>query len=182
MSERSTFLASSHILSYGTLLGLQTYQTFVGGIIAFKTLPRPQFSTLQSAIFPVYFGLQTALPFVLAITYPGERTIANSVPKGVVGLLAEDNRVTTLLPILATFLSGLTNSLILRPATARVKRQREHQEIVDKKKYTDAPPHSEKMARLNKSFARLHGISSLVNIVGLAATVYYGTVLAKRLD
>lgn len=38
------------------------------------------------------------------------------------------------------------------------------------------------MMALNKKFGRLHGLSSLINMVSLIATVYYGVVLSKRLS
>lgn len=37
------------------------------------------------------------------------------------------------------------------------------------------------MQRLNKSFAKLHGASSLSNIIGLGAMLVYGMVLAEKL-
>jgi len=38
------------------------------------------------------------------------------------------------------------------------------------------------MITLNKRFGRVHGMSSLVNMVSLIATVWYGAVLSKRLE
>ena len=38
------------------------------------------------------------------------------------------------------------------------------------------------MMRMNKLFGRMHGISSLLNMVGFAATVWYGVTLAERLQ
>lgn len=38
------------------------------------------------------------------------------------------------------------------------------------------------MLALNKKFGRVHGISSLVNLLSLVATVWYGAVLSKRLE
>jgi hypothetical protein len=38
------------------------------------------------------------------------------------------------------------------------------------------------MVALNKRFGRVHGMSSLVNMVSLIATVWYGAVLSKRLE
>ena len=61
-----------HILTYGTLLGSNLQNTFLAGPIAYKCLPRPQFSTLQQNIFPPFFSFQTALPLILALTWPGE--------------------------------------------------------------------------------------------------------------
>lgn len=52
----------------------------------------------------------------------------------------------------------------------------------DGKRSYDPPPHSKEMRALNKKFARVHGISSLVNMVTLAATIYYGSVIGKQLS
>lgn len=38
------------------------------------------------------------------------------------------------------------------------------------------------MQRLNKSFGRLHGVSSLLNMAGLIATMWYGVTLAERME
>ncbi|PGH30207.1 hypothetical protein GX50_07034 [[Emmonsia] crescens] len=177
-----SLLAPFHIFSYGTLLGAQVYQTFVGGIIAFKTLPRPQFSTLQASIFPVYFSLQTALPLVVAITYPGVKTFMGRGPSSLSGVFAEDQRTKTLLPLLTMFLAGLTNRLVVGPMTAKIMRQKKHQETIDGKKSYDPPPHSKEMLRLNKSFARVHGVCSLISLLSLSSAVWYGVVLADRLE
>lgn len=54
-------------------------------------------------------------------------------------------------------------------------------ETRDGKKYYDPGPKSLEMQRLNKSFMRLHGASSLSNLAGLLAMVYYGFTLAEKL-
>lgn len=90
---------------------------------------------------------------------------------------------------------------ILRPMTMKVMQERKHQgtfmvayillclifkltriETRDGKKSYDSPPHSKEMAALNKRFGKVHGVSSLVNLVTLLATVYYGAVLGKKLS
>lgn len=55
-------------------------------------------------------------------------------------------------------------------------------ETRDEKKYYDSGPHSSEMERLNKAFGRMHGFSALTNLVGLGVTVWYGFILAKRLQ
>ena len=170
--------------------------------MAYKALPRPQFSSLQQAIFPVYFSLQTALPVVLALTYPGEKSslISSSTPAGLGGFLAEKNRISVLVPLVTVFASSLANLLVIGPATTRIMRERKHQgtfmrnlmgaitsklitiETRDGKKSYDNPPHSKEMMKLNRSFARMHGASSLLNLAGLLATVWYGVTLAERLQ
>lgn len=121
-----------HILTYGALLGSNLFQTFLAGPIAFKALPRPSFSTLQQAIFPPYFILQTALPIALALTWPGERIAAAGGASirshaGCAGLLEENNRWIALVPIATMFATSLANWLVLGPATTKVMKERKHQ-------------------------------------------------------
>jgi len=121
-----------HILSYGTLLGTTFFHSFVGGVIAYQALPRPQFSRLMEKIFPYFFALQTALPLAMIMTYPGEllaqlggeQARANA---GLTGLLAENNRWTALTPMATILGTSLLNLLVLGPATTRVMKTRHHQ-------------------------------------------------------
>ncbi|KAL4980360.1 hypothetical protein BDW66DRAFT_54459 [Aspergillus desertorum] len=166
-----------HILSYGTLLGVQLYQSFVSGIIAFRALPRPQFAALQAKIFPTYFALQTALPIVVAVT-----ASRAGQPLGISGLLERDNQFSVLLPLATAFVTGLVNLSVLRKLTVDTMRERKHQETRDGKKSYDPPPHSKEMIALNKKFGRLHGLSSLVNLVTLGATIFYGVMLSRKLE
>lgn len=55
-------------------------------------------------------------------------------------------------------------------------------ETRDGKKSYDPAPHSKEMVALNRKFGRVHGISSLINLVSLVATIYYGAVLSKKLE
>ncbi|KAG9241902.1 hypothetical protein BJ878DRAFT_427088 [Calycina marina] len=174
--------APYHILAYGTLLGAQSFQTFVGGIVAFRALPRPQFSTLQQKIFPIYFGLQTALPAILALTYPAVRGLNRTAPGGLTGTFDVVNRWSVLVPIATMFVSGLVNVVYVGPTTTKIMKRRKHQETRDGKKSYDPAPHSEEMQRLNKSFGIMHGVSSLINLVEYIATVWYGFSLAERLQ
>ncbi|KAK0646597.1 hypothetical protein B0T16DRAFT_329666 [Cercophora newfieldiana] len=175
MAGSSLFsLAPYHILSYGTLLGTTFFHTFVGGIVSFQVLARPQFSILMAKLFPVYFTMQTALPVVLALTYPG----GSSAPSGIAGVLENS---TVLYSIAATFATGLANLAVVGPATTKCMDQRKLQERKDGKKSYDAPPHSQEMTALNKQFAILHGVSSLLNLGTFIGTVVYGFNLASRL-
>jgi hypothetical protein len=98
----------------------------VGGIIAYKALARPQFSQLQRKIFPVYFGIQTALPVVLALTYPGSGTLLGAA-SGFSGVFAEVNGWSVLAPLATIFVTSVANLLFLGPATTRVMRERKVQ-------------------------------------------------------
>lgn len=123
---------SYHILAYGTLLGSNIFQSFLAGPLAFKALPRPQFSTLQSAIFPPYFSFQTALPIVLALTWPGEKfaSVGGAAARqnaGPFGLMEGDNLWAALVPIAVMFATSALNLVWLGPMTTKVMKQRKHQ-------------------------------------------------------
>lgn len=88
--------------------------------------------------------------------------------------------------------------LYVGPETTRIMKERKHQgtkywldlrglllmivtETRDGKKSYDAGPHSTEMEKLNRSFGKMHGISSLINLGALISTVWYGFTLAARI-
>jgi hypothetical protein len=77
------------------------------------------------------------------------------------------------------FVTALANLVYVGPQTTEVMRLRKHQETRDGKKYDDAGTQSEEMKSLNWRFGVLHGVSSLVNMVGFGAMVWYGGVLGE---
>ncbi|KAK3379377.1 hypothetical protein B0T24DRAFT_611611 [Lasiosphaeria ovina] len=176
--------APYHILSYGTLLGTTFFHTFVGGIVSFQVLTRPQFAALMAKIFPIYFSMQTALPVVLALTYPATGTVLGgaSPSGGIAGVMDPVNRWGVLVPIAAVFLTGLANLAVVGPATTQCMDERRLLQKKDGKKSYDAPPHSKQMEALNKKFSILHGVSSLLNLVSFIASVVYGFTLSSWLD
>ncbi|MCJ1462471.1 hypothetical protein MMC07_001073 [Pseudocyphellaria aurata] len=171
-----------HVVAYGTLLGSSVFQSFIAGPVAYGALPRAQFSSLQQAIFPIYFSFQSALPVFLALTYPGIKSTVGSTPSGIGGFLAENNRYSVLAPIVTIFAINVANLLVLGPATTRIMLERKHQETRDGKKSFDSPPHSKDMMRLNKAFGRMHGASALMNLVSMLVTMWYGVELAARFE
>jgi hypothetical protein len=184
MSQKSIFVSAApyHILSYGTLLGVEIWQSFVGGIVSFRALPRAQFATLQTALFPIYFNMQAALPIIMALTYPAERTTIGTIPSGFAGVLHAQNRLHVLTPLAIVFVTAVVNRLYIQPATVKCMRERKHQETRDGKKSYDPAPHSEAMRALNKKFGILHGASSGVNVLACIASVWYGFTLADRMN
>lgn len=106
---------------------LEKQKSFIGGPVAYRALPRPQFSSLQQAIFPIYFSLQSALPVVLALTYPGSSSGFGASPGGLEGFLAEKNRSSVFAPIATIFAVSLSNLFILGPTTTRIMKERKHQ-------------------------------------------------------
>ncbi|KAL9019600.1 MAG: hypothetical protein Q9185_003142 [Variospora sp. 1 TL-2023] len=193
-------LAPYHIITYGTLLGSSVFevfpqslknhnttyhrvQSFIGGPVAFKALPRAQFASLQSAIFPIYFSLETVLPVLLAWTYPAAKSLTGiSSQSGFSGVFAKHNRLDVLAPIATTFAIHFANLAYIGPQTTKIMKLRKHQETRDGKKSHDPAPHSPEMQKLNRKFGIMHSVSASLNLVALAATVWYGVVLAERLQ
>ncbi|KAI0542256.1 hypothetical protein GGR58DRAFT_301595 [Xylaria digitata] len=182
MSETSLLFSPApyHVLSYGALLGTQFFHTFINSIISFKTLQRPHFGILQRAVFPAYFGIQTAAPVVLAITYPGGGRLA-ALPQGISGVLHPANRWGVLVPLATAFVTGLTNLVYFLPETNKVTALRKQQEVKDGKQSRDKTTQSPEMKVLNKKFGKLHGYSSLFNLVTFIVTVVYGVHLSARI-
>ncbi|KAI0862644.1 hypothetical protein F4860DRAFT_471316 [Xylaria cubensis] len=184
MPEKSVLFSPApyHVLSYGALLGTQFFHTFINSITSFKVLERPQFAILQRAVFPAYFGIQTAAPVVLALTYPGRAgRFAAVLPQGISGVLHPTNRWGVLVPLSAAFVTGLVNLVYFLPETNKVTAQRRKQEIKDGKQSWDKGSQSKDMKALNKKFGKLHGYSSLFNLVTLVSTIAYGVNLAARI-
>lgn len=79
---------------------------------------------LQNHMFPVYFGMQSALPVVIALTYPGLRTVVHNVSPGIAGVLDETVRKNTLVPLATIFVTGVANLFCLMPKAKAIKAQR----------------------------------------------------------
>lgn len=79
------------------------------------------------------------------------------------------------------FVTGVVNLVYVGPQTTEIMKIRKHQETKDGKKSYDKGPHSKEMAALNKQFGILHGISSLVNLVGFLSMCWYGVLLGEGL-
>ncbi|KAI9837986.1 MAG: hypothetical protein M1819_006140 [Sarea resinae] len=169
-----------HIINYGLLLGAQIFQP-VAGIIAFRVIPRPEFAKLQANTFPVYFAWQAVVPALLALTYPGEKTPFGTVNVGPAGLLAEENRLHVLAPLVTVLVTALVNRFFVLPASTKVMAERRKQENQDGKKSYDDGPKSPEMTALNKSFKKYHDISGLLQLSAIVATVWYGFTLGTRL-
>lgn len=91
----------------------------------FRSVNRPAFSAVQSGLFPIYFGMQTVLPIIMALTFPGN--VLLSLPSGIQGFLDKSVRYSSLLPIAAMFVTGLTNLTVLLPMVTKVMKDRRGQ-------------------------------------------------------
>ncbi len=118
----------------------------------------------------------------MALTYPGVKSLTATEASSLRGLLQEQNRYTVLAPIATICALNAINLLWAGPVTTRIMKERKHQETRDGKKYWEQGAQSKEMQRLNRAFGRMHGVSALTNLVGLGVTVFYGFLLAERLQ
>ncbi|PHH89097.1 hypothetical protein CDD83_6640 [Cordyceps sp. RAO-2017] len=172
-------VAPYHIISYGTLLGTSMFHSFINGPVMYKSIEKPAFSAAQKSLFPIYFSIQTAVPAILALTFPGNALAG--VSPGISGLLDASSRWNSLLPITTMFLTGLVNLAVVLPATTKVMKERQGQSKRDGKNWYDQGPHSDEMLALNKKFGMVHGISSLINLTTIISAVAYGFTLGSRM-
>ena len=92
-------------------------QSFLMTKLCYVYLPRPQFTSLQKRVFPVYFALQTTLTAVTAVTYP-----PNSL------LTLAENRVDAAL-LGAKLAISTFNLFVFGPKTSQLMMKRSHQGI-----------------------------------------------------
>lgn len=114
----AAILAPLHLLAYSTLLGTELYQSFVMTKIAFQSLPRSAFTSLQKSVFPVYFRGQTLLLGLVVLTLP---------PSGPISLFSNKTNLITFVVAGAT---ALLNLLVYGPKSKKIMIQRLHQGVL----------------------------------------------------
>ncbi|EON66740.1 hypothetical protein W97_05986 [Coniosporium apollinis CBS 100218] len=104
-----------HLLAYGTLLGMQLYQSFINTGICYRALPLPQFTTLQKRIFPAYFQASVILVGLTAFTHP---------PRGLSSLVHHGYDVV---PLAIALVMNVLNWVVYGPRTTQAMVERTHQ-------------------------------------------------------
>lgn len=157
-------------------------------------LPRPQFTTLQKHVFPVYFALQTALAATTAITYPSGSILALAKNRGDAALLG------------ATLGISILNWLIYGPRTSQLMVKRSHQgKILSSlasnvqnmlhselkcvsSETRDGRNHdgtgggiSDEMKLLKRQFSREHAMTIHLNLLAIIGTFVYGLRLSSKI-
>jgi len=148
--------ATIHLLSFATWLGTNAWTTFVAGITMYKNLPRQTFGKLQSKLFPKYFLLCSVTIILQLVT---------------LSYLPASPGVRALGIALAM---TLVNQFYLEPTTS--KNMLDRYEIEN-----NGDVESDEYKKLKSSFGKMHGISSLTNLIALCAGVAHGTYLASAL-
>ncbi|KAF8445198.1 hypothetical protein BGX38DRAFT_695707 [Terfezia claveryi] len=175
-------LGPAHIFIFGASFGSQLYQSFISGPISYSALPRQQFSHLQARTFPIYFALQTLSAPLLLLTLP--RGAQDSL---VTLCNPSENPAfnTTVLPILVAFVTSAANMLVVGPMAGRVlEKRRKVLEGLEGGEIDGGVTKelgNKKLKELGKAFGRVHGISTVLNLVGVVSVGVVGWEVGKRL-
>jgi hypothetical protein len=149
-----------HVLSFGTWFGTSFYTTFILGLTMFKNLPRQTFGKLQAKLFPKYFSLCSITIMLQIITL-------RSLPLKVTTLVSAS--------LGGALLATLLNQFYLEPLSTKVMLERYDLENTEGGQDTD------RYKELKASFGKLHGISSLSNLIALIGAIVYGSILSSLL-
>jgi len=158
------------MLAYAWLFGMSIWITFFGGVIAYKSLPRPMFSILQHRTFPVYFVttifLSAGMLGLWVQSHPAVQIPAHALRPDIAD-------VAQAYALATVFLSQSLNYFVVGPLTSRIMFQRQKLEKEEGKSYNE-PNVSAEMKALNAKFGSLHGISSLANMGAVLALGFHG--------
>ncbi|KAJ5104402.1 hypothetical protein NUU61_001749 [Penicillium alfredii] len=154
-----------HLLSFGTLLGTELYQSFVNTKICFQALPMREFIALQKRLFPAYFGCQVGLTALTAATHP---------PYSIVSLVKDPWSAAPLAVILIT---GSLNWWVFGPRTTTASLvRRALKESINARTKDDGKIH-----QANRTFSRNHAMSIHLNAIALVASIWYAFSLSSGL-
>ena len=165
--QYATRNSTIHVLSYGLATGATIWHSFVGGPVAYKTIPRQQFGYLQGRLAPPFFALQTVCGGLMLYTASKSATATYN----------------DLITSGTTLVAGLVNLLVLAPWTTKVMDTRHRLERATGTKYTDPQETlSGEMRDLNRKFAVVHGLSSIVDMAAVVALLLHTVQLGHKLD
>jgi hypothetical protein len=193
----SPILAPFHLVAYSTLLGTQIFHSFVNVKVLHSTLPRPQFTTIQKRLFPIYFCAQTLLVALTIVSYPFTAASQIYIVK-----IGPDAVLLGMAQVLA-----VANLFIYGPRTSTAMTEIIHQgqfvrsndfsetmersflhlntdkrtETRDTRSSTNAIK-SEEMMNCVRKFRLAHAMSIHLNLITIALSLWYGIRLAGKFD
>jgi len=165
------------------LFGFNVWQSFVGGILAYKTLPRQTFGLLQSRIFPVYFSLSTLLTAgLLTLEVKLRPALYHALLRAPVATLRTLYTAGQFSPksvltsttglVLMSGLAHFINGAYVGPEASKVMFKRHRLERLEGRKAERDP--TPEMVLLSDTFSRLHSISSTLNLISLVSAGLVG--------
>ncbi|TIA81795.1 hypothetical protein E3P98_01857 [Wallemia ichthyophaga] len=173
-----------YLILLGALLGVQLWQSYIGAVVTYKTLPKNTFGRLQAKLVPAYTIVASTLASALLGRWIVHRAHAldfGSLCEVVRGLkyagvysaihTIHTDAFNTIL-LAAVGLAHFVNLAVLAPATTdfMFARHRLEADVASQEKKTDVSP---EMHKLNRKFNILHSLSSFVDLSALAATLLH---------
>lgn len=149
------------ISAFAFNFGMTLWVTFVAGIVMYKNLPLHTFGHIQSKLFPLYFLIEAVTSFImLAVAAYSARNHSD--------LLWEYKVVMGSLTV--SFISAVLNGFFVGPRSTAImfKKHQLEKDISDKLALEENPEYRS----LKKEFGKTHGISALLNIIGLGGCCY----------
>ncbi len=185
--------ATIHLLAYGTWLGSAFYTTFIAGFTLFKNLPRQTFGKVQSKLFPKYFNLGAVTILLQVscdlITYNIDLCLMSvslntfnfsdnfyflCIYQLVTLAKLPSLMTTNVKRVLVTSMAmTLLNLAYLEPTATRIMFERYDLDNLP------GGHTSEKYKKLAASFGKLHGLSSLANLIAFCGAVAHGFFIAS---
>lgn len=162
-----------YYLGYSFLFGMSVWVNFIGGVIAYRALPRQAFSSLQHRTFPVFFSTSQLISSVLLIIWTlSHPDVLTNWYNPVIADVAQAWCLATVL------LTQGANDWVVGPLTSNTMFERQKLEKEEGKSYNDAGV-SDKMKELNKRFGMLHGVSYLLSMGAVVALAFHGLWLGN---
>lgn len=134
----------THIAAFGLWFGASVWVSFIGSLTMFKNMKRQDFGRIQAKLFPKYFAWSSAAIIILISTVQYK-----SYPWILIAALA----------------ASMANWLFVEPTASGILMERYNLENSS----TNDSETKDKVAGLYKQFSKLHGISSLLNLVSVCA-------------
>ncbi|KIJ38413.1 hypothetical protein M422DRAFT_176601, partial [Sphaerobolus stellatus SS14] len=160
-------------LGFSFLFGMSIWVNFIGGVIAYRALPRQQFGALQHRTFPIFFSTSQILSSILLILW----TLSHPdvVPNWYNPVIADVAQAWALATVLVT--QG-TNDWVVGPLTSKTMFERQRLEKAEGKNSNDSGV-SDEMKALNKRFGMLHGVSYLLSMGAVVGLIFHGLWLGN---
>lgn len=147
-------------IQYGAMVWLSLIQ----GIVLFQRLPKQQFALTQSILFPIYFLLTTL--GLLTMT-------------GLQYHIHGDASALQLTMLGSMLLMAVANQLYAGPETTRIMWKNHAVKREHEQEHGEKAAPSAQIKSLNKQFAIMHSISSLLNLLILVGLSLHGVYIVN---
>lgn len=167
-----------HVISISTWFGAHFWVTFIAGLTKMKLLPRHLFGLVQSKLFPKCFFMGICLTTVALVTFTLQNPYATW----------QGDAKFQALALMTNLGTTLLNYFYVEPKMTEYmikehKYEREHGHGDEIGPITDPEIlQNEQYKQMRKSFFIYHGVSTTLNMVGIAATGVYLWFLSRKLQ